>query len=119
VRYPERGEVWLIDLGLTAKIRPCLVVSAPIGPTDRALISLVPHTTSTRSTSFEAAVRVRFLKPGAFDAQGLVTVPPVRAVRLLGTLKAAELAAVEAAICKWLQLPCGIINDDETSPRIE
>jgi mRNA interferase MazF len=106
VRYPERGEVWLVDLGLTAKIRPCVVVSARIGDVDRALITVVPHTTSTRATQFEASVAVRFLKPGAFDAQGLVTVPPARAVRLLGILTAQQLAPVEVAICKWLQLPC-------------
>ena len=26
---PSRGEVWLVDLGLAAKIRPCLVLSVP------------------------------------------------------------------------------------------
>ena len=26
---PGRGEVWLVDLGLVAKIRPCLVLSVP------------------------------------------------------------------------------------------
>ncbi len=25
----NRGEVWLVDLGYTAKVRPCLVVSIP------------------------------------------------------------------------------------------
>ena len=106
MRYPERGEVWLVDLGLTAKIRPCVVVSATIGDDDRALITLVPHTTTTRGTQFEATATVRFLKAGAFDAQGLVTVPPVRAVRLLGTLTAEQLMSIEIVICKWLQLPC-------------
>jgi mRNA interferase MazF len=24
---PKRGEVWLVDLGMVAKIRPCLVIS--------------------------------------------------------------------------------------------
>ena len=106
MRYPERGEVWLVDLGLTAKVRPCLIVSAAIGDADRALMTVVPHTTATRSTSFEAVVPVRFLKSGAFDAQGIITVPAVRAVRLLGTLTVQQLSPVEIAICKWLQLPC-------------
>jgi mRNA interferase MazF len=26
---PERGEVWLVDLGYVAKVRPCLVISIP------------------------------------------------------------------------------------------
>ena len=67
--YPLRGEVWMIDLGMAAKVRPCVIVSAPIGDTDRAVITIVPHTTSTRRTSFETAIEVSYLKPGAFDAQ--------------------------------------------------
>jgi mRNA interferase MazF len=97
VRYPERGEVWLVDLGLTAKIRPCLVISARISDNDRALITVVPHATSTRETQFEAVVPVRFLKSGAFDAQGLITVPPVRAIRLLGILTTPQLTHVETS----------------------
>jgi mRNA interferase MazF len=106
VRYPERGEVWLVDLGLTAKVRPCVVVSTRIGDADRALISVVPHTTSARGTQFESVVPVRFLKAGAFDAQGIVTIPVTRVTRLLGTLTTAQLTAIEKAICRWLQLPC-------------
>jgi len=98
--------VWLVDLGMAAKIRPCVVVSARIGDADRALITLVPHTTSTRDTAFEAAVKTLFLKPGAFDAQGVVTVPAVRAVRLLGLLTADQMRVVENALCRWLELPC-------------
>lgn len=65
--------MWLTDLGMTAKIRPCLVLSTAIGEIDRALITLVPHTTSTRGTQFEADVKVPFLREGAFDAQGLLS----------------------------------------------
>ena len=47
---PGRGEVWLVDLGLVAKIRPCLVLSVPAtGPNDRVLVTLVAHTTSPRN----------------------------------------------------------------------
>jgi mRNA interferase MazF len=106
VRYPSRGEVWLVDLGMSAKVRPCLVLSAPIGDSDRALVTLVPHTTSTRGTSFEATTPMPFLKAGAFDAQGLVTVPVSRAIRLLGKLSLDQLRSVEVAVCRWLGLPC-------------
>jgi mRNA interferase MazF len=107
VRYPERGEVWLTDLGMAAKIRPCVVISSRIGDTDRALLTLVPHTTSARGTNFEADAGPRFLKAGAFDAQGLVTVPVSRAMRLLGRLNEPEMRLVERAVCRWLELPCG------------
>ena len=106
MRYPARGEVWLVDLGMSAKVRPCLVLSVPIGDADRALVTLVPHTTSVRDTVFETAVPTSFLKPGAFDAQGLVTVPVNRAIRLLGKLNHDQMQAVEGAVCRWLGLPC-------------
>jgi mRNA interferase MazF len=53
---PRRGEVWLVDLGMAAKVRPAVVISVPAEDTDRALITLVPHTTSPRQTRFEATV---------------------------------------------------------------
>lgn len=108
MRYPIRGEVWLVDLGMAAKVRPCLVLSVPLDDSDRALVTLVPHTTSVRASSFETAILTSFLKPGAFDAQGLVTVPVSRAIRLLGTLKQDQMHSVEAAVCRWLGLPCGV-----------
>jgi mRNA interferase MazF len=60
---PSRSEVWLVDLGLTTKVRPGLVISVPAGPQDRALTALVAHTTSLRSSRFEVAVPERFLLP--------------------------------------------------------
>lgn len=106
MRYPVRGEVWLVDLGMTAKVRPCLVISSRIGDADRALLCLVPHTTSIRNTPYEAAVHPAFLKPGAFDAQGLVTVPVRTAIRQLGLLTPEQMREVERVVCSWLELPC-------------
>lgn len=63
---PDRGEVWLVDLGYVAKVRPCLVISIPALDQDRALATLVPHTTSPRGSRFEVQVKVRFLREGAF-----------------------------------------------------
>ena len=102
---PARGEVWLVDLGLVAKIRPCLVLSVPAtGPNDRVLVTLVAHTTSPRGTAYEVSFSVRFLKPGAFDAQNLVTVPHAKLVRRLGTLSSEQLMQVEDVIRLWLGL---------------
>ena len=104
MKPPERGEVWLVDLGLAAKVRPSVVLS--VAPTDleRALVTLVPHTTSLRGTRFEASTQVRFLKPGSFDAQSIVTVPFVRLMRRLGRLSSTELGTVEDAVVRWLGL---------------
>ena len=51
-----RGELWLVDLGMAAKVRPALVVSVPADDADRALVTIVPHTTSLRGSRFEVAV---------------------------------------------------------------
>ena len=70
---PKRGEVWLIDFGVQGKTRPALVVSVAFGDRDRALITVVPHTTALRGSPFEIAVNAPFLRPGAFLVQGVVT----------------------------------------------
>lgn len=107
MRAPGRGEVWLVDLGLAAKIRPCLVLGAPSTDEDRALVSVVPHTTTLRGTRYEVSVSVRFLRPGAFDAQGIVTVPIVRLIRHLGTLSPEQLRTVVGRVCLWLGIEGG------------
>ena len=85
----QRGEVWLIDFGLAGKARPALVVSVACGDRDRALITVVPHTTSLRGSPFEIAVRVPFLKPGAFLVQGVTTFPTLRGPASVGHSPAA------------------------------
>jgi mRNA interferase MazF len=101
---PNRGEVWLVDLGMVAKVRPCLVLSVASAEHDRAICTLVAHTTSPRGSQFEVAVPVRFLKTGVFDVQNLVTVPHAKLIRRLGSLAADQLAAIEATVRRWLGL---------------
>jgi len=101
---PNRGEVWLVDLGMTAKIRPCLVLSVPTLDRDRALITVLAHTTSPRGSRFEVDVKVKFLRPGAFDAQNLVTIPEAKLLRKLGVLLPIQLSAVENIVRLWLGL---------------
>lgn len=105
MKAPDRGEVWLVDLGMAAKVRPALVISVPAEDSDRALVTLVPHTTSVRQSRFEAAVSVPFLRPGVFDAQNLVTIPHAKLIRSLGKLGGAHLATVERAVRLWLGFP--------------
>jgi mRNA interferase MazF len=104
VPTPNRGEVWLADLGIAAKVRPCLVLSIPPAPQDRVLVTLVPHTTSVQGTGLEVVIPKQFLKAGAFDAQGLITVVPARLIRKLGKLQPNEIALVEGAVKRWLGL---------------
>lgn len=99
---PDRGEVWMADLGIAAKIRHALVISVPLDPQDRVLGTLIPHTTSIAGTRFEVVVPKPFLKSGAFDAQGIISVAVPRLIRKLGDLQSSELALVEDAVKKWL-----------------
>ena len=92
----------MVDLGLAAKVRPCVVLSIPIEESDRSLVTLVPHTTSLRQSRFEIRASPRFLRPGAFDAQGIVTVPTVRLMNRLGSLSTEQMRAVEKGVCLWL-----------------
>jgi len=101
VSKAQRGEVWLVDLGMAAKVRPCLVVSVPYNDVERALVTLVPHTTRPRAGSrFEVSTNAGFLKAGVFDGQGLITV----LIRRLGALRSEQLAQVEDAVSRWLGL---------------
>ena len=101
---PERGEVWLTDLGYAAKVRPVLVVSVRIADQDYALVQVVPHTTQPRGARFEVSLSVRFLEAGVFNIQGMVAVPSARFLRRLGTLPPEQMAEVEARIRQWLGL---------------
>lgn len=99
---PDRGSVWIVDLGMAAKVRPCLILSVPTHPQDRVLIAVVPHTTSVLGTRFEVDIPATFLKPGVFDAQQVVTVARARLIRCIGDLDPADLAQVEDAVRRWL-----------------
>jgi mRNA interferase MazF len=99
---PVRGEVWLFDLGMVEKVRPALVVSVAYGDADRALVTIVPHTTSLRGSQYEVPVQVAFLRPGAFLVQSVATYPNVRAMRRLGKLTVDQFSLVFAALLRWL-----------------
>jgi len=101
---PERGEVWLADLGFAAKVRPVLVMSVPFGDRDYALLQVIPHTTQPRGAQFEVRLPVRFLEPGAFNAQGMLAVPAAKFLRRLGTLSPTEVREIETMIMRWLGL---------------
>ena len=102
--HPIRGEIWLADLGMLGKIRPVLVISIAPDDSDRDMISIVPRTTAVRGTRYEAPHQGRGFEPGAFDAQGVGSVPAVRLLRRLGVVDDPTLARVEDALRSWLGL---------------
>jgi len=99
---PKRGEVWLFDCGMVEKVRPVLIFSIAFADSDRAVVTVVFHTTALRGSQFEVKIQVPFLKDGAFVAQSIATYPTVRAIRKIGTLNAMQLAAVEKIAFGWL-----------------
>jgi len=100
----QRGEIWLIDLGMVQKIRPVLILSTPYQDNERALVSFVIRTTSLRGTEYEVAHAAPRFDPGAFDAQSIATVPDVQLMRRLTVCDAETLNRVEHALKSWLGL---------------
>jgi mRNA interferase MazF len=100
----SRGEIWLADLGFLAKVRPVLVLSAESRDDERAIVTYVARTTSLRGTRYEVLHSSQGFAEGAFDAQGIGSVPQAKLIRKLGRLDAATLVLVENAVRAWLHL---------------
>lgn len=85
---PYPGEIWLADLGLTARTRPVLVVSRYDPDPPRNLIVYVPVTTQYRESPYEVALpRLRFLNQQSYvNIQGFGSIDQVRLERRLGKL---------------------------------
>ena len=100
----RRGEIWIIDLGMVQKTRPCLVLSVDFLDHERAVVTYVPRTTHLRQTRFEVPHRAAGFDPGAFDPQGIGSIPEVKLERRLAVLNPALVQQVEAALKRWLAL---------------
>jgi mRNA interferase MazF len=87
---------------MVAKVRPVLILSIPFVDTDRAVVTVVFHTTALRGSEFEVQIQLPFLKQGAFVARSIATYSIARAIRKLGVLNTTQLVRVEAAVFKWL-----------------
>jgi len=94
----------MADLGMTAKVRPVLILSIDYQGEERAVVTYVLRTTSMRGTKYEVPHPGRGMLPGAFDAQGIGSVPDVKLERRLGVVDAEMLAKVENAVRAWLKL---------------
>jgi len=98
------GEVWTVDLGLVAKVRPCLVLSDYPKDDELSLVIVVPHTTAVRNNRWEVSIPRTFLKTGAFHLQQLQSVPVVRLQRRIGQLTDEELRLVRSKLSGLLHL---------------
>ena len=103
-RIARRGEIWMIDLGLAAKVRPCLIISTDFRDDERAVVTYVPRTTSLRGGRFEVSHQAPRFLPGGFDAQNIGTVPTAKLMKFLVQADASTLEQVEGAVGTWLGL---------------
>ena len=55
------GEIWRVDLGVAAKVRPVLVLSDYPKDDELALLVVVPHTTAIRRNRWEVNIPKPFL----------------------------------------------------------
>ena len=101
MNLPIRGEVWLADCGMAAKTRPVAVISIPFQDSDRALITIVPHTTRLVGSQFEIEIPVRWLQSGAFNIQATFPLPPPKFIKRLGVLNLEQLTRIETALQRW------------------
>lgn len=100
----NRGEIWLVDLGLAAKTRPGLILSVAFRDDERAVYTYVARTTALRGGRFEVSHTGALFKPGAFDAQNLGAVPEPKLIKFLGKVSSHTLEQVEAAVARWLSI---------------
>jgi mRNA interferase MazF len=100
------GDVWLADLGLSAKTRPVVIVSRTDPDAPRALVLYVPLTTKNRGSQYEVAIgRMTFLHEESYaNVQGLGSLPSVRLERRLGQLSDQQMERVKQALRFALEL---------------
>ncbi|MBM3858817.1 MAG: type II toxin-antitoxin system PemK/MazF family toxin [Verrucomicrobia bacterium] len=100
----RKGEVWVVDFGIAAKVRPALLLtdSPPVEALD--LVTVILHTTSLRGNLWELSIPKSFLKAGAFHLQQIQSVPTARLERRLGALTVEEMLKVEQLLRQQLRL---------------
>jgi len=100
----RRGEIWLADLGFVAKVRSLLILSVDYQDDERAVVTCVLRTTSVRGTRYEVSHSARGMPHGAFDAQGITSIPDVKLERRLGIAPPDMVIKIEEAVRSWLVL---------------
>ena len=100
----ERGEVWQIDFGMAAKVRPAVLLTGEPADDELDLFTVLLHTTSLRENRWELAISKPFLHPGAFHLQQVQTVSGAKLLRRLGTLAPSEMEKVDGALAARLGL---------------
>ena len=98
----ERGEIWLVDMGMAANTRPVAIINILFRDDERAVFAIIPHATALPSGRFEVKINLPWSQPGAFDVQGLQKVPGTVFLRRLSMLDPSQLNAIIQTVKVWL-----------------
>jgi mRNA interferase MazF len=100
----NRGEVWRVDFGMAAKVRPALLLTGNPADDELDLVTVLLHTTSLRGNRWELSIPKPFLKPGAFHLQQIQSVSTVKLERKLGVLNETKMNQVHDALAERLRI---------------
>jgi len=98
------GEIWRVDFGMAAKVRPALVLSDFPRDEELALLVVIPHTTAVRGNRWELALPKPFLKPGVFHLQQIQPISLAHFDARLGVLTPEEFKRVKETLVRLLNL---------------
>ena len=98
------GEVWMVDFGLAAKVRPAVLLTGNPAMDELDLVTVLLHTTALRGNRWELPIPKSFLRNGAFHLQQVQTVSTVRLERRLGALTETEMTQVLDRLAERLNL---------------
>jgi mRNA interferase MazF len=102
----KRGDVVLVDLGMAAKVRPCVVVSIGNPDSQRNMSVVVPMTTEIRGGECE----IRFPKPAWLRQESVVNVLGIAGVdnakiqRRISAFPADKMPEIESVLKRLLGL---------------
>jgi mRNA interferase MazF len=102
----SRGDLVIVDLGIVAKVRPCVVVSVHIPDQQRNMSVVVPMTTEVRGGAFE----ISFPKPAWLRQESVVNLLGVAGVdnskieRRIAAFAADRMLAIESGLRRLLGL---------------
>ena len=100
----KAGEVWVVDLGMVAKVRPALLLTGYPADDELALITILPHTTALRGHRWKLVLPKPFLKTGAFHFQQVQSVSVSRLERRLGVISTEEWGLVQDRLADYFGL---------------
>ena len=100
----SKGEIWLVDFGMVAKVRPALLLTGEPADDELDLVTVVLHTTALRGNRWELNLPKPFLRPGAFHLQQIQSISAAKLERKLGLLTQPEIQQVEEALLRRLTL---------------